>query len=349
MAAEGLSVRIDFYFRLLPGLHVSQLRLFEIRRHPHILQRHHHQQSLPGLHNLPRLDLLVRRHAVHRRNHFRVTQIQQRCIERRARLRHLGHFRLRVRRPHAHLLIVRACSFHSRARLQHSRLCRVQLRLHDFHIPLRLRHFFLVRLQRAGCRIRIGLRRVILLLRNLALLHQRLVARQIRLRQRRIGKALVHVRLRIRQVRRLRLLIRGLRLRQVRLRSQQLRVRARVPTSHVCDRARHIHSRGSRFTFRQRQRCLGLVHRCLVIPRIDLHQHLARFHCLVVVHQYVRHFPVNLRRDRRDVPVDLRVIRAFAVVVVEEQSGQRRQQYRSAKNRKPPHLRVCEPLWRFLL
>ena len=155
--------------------------------------------------------------------------------------------------------------------------------------------------------------------------------------------------MRKRQVRRLRLLVRRLRARQIRLRSQQLRVRARSSARHVFRRPRNIHARRPRFAFRQLQRRLGLIHGRLIIARIDLHQLLPRFHHLVVLHQNFRNPPVNLRRDRRDVPVDLRVVRALAVVVVEEQSRQRCDQHHAAKNRQPLHLRIRQPCWLFFL
>src|SRR6516164_940363 len=75
VAAEGLAIGIHFHFRLLPRLHVLQLCLPEVRGHPHALERHDDQQPLPCLHDLSRLDLLVCRHAIHRRGDFRVAQV----------------------------------------------------------------------------------------------------------------------------------------------------------------------------------------------------------------------------------------------------------------------------------
>src|SRR5277367_966776 len=272
MPAECPSIRIDTHFGFLPRAHVSQLRLFEIRRYPHVLQRHHHQQSLPRLHDLSRLHLLVRRHSVHRRNHVRVTQVQLRCVQGRARLRYFRHFRLRVRRAHAYLFSIRQRTFYSRPHLQHARLRRVQLRLHDFHIPLRLSQLFLVCLQSARSRICVCFRCVVLLLRNFVSFHQRLVPRQIRLRQCGVRHALVHVCLRKCQVRCLRQFVSCLRASHVRLRPQQLRVRAGSPARYVFRRPRHVDSRGPCFAFSQVQRRLGLIHGSLVIARIDLHQ-----------------------------------------------------------------------------
>src|SRR2546429_2632111 len=162
-SAESLSVRIHLDFCFLPGLHVPQLRLFEIRRHPHGLERQNHQQSLPCLCDLSRFHLFVRGHAIDRRGDLRVAQVQLRRFQRRSRLFHLGEFRLGIRSPHAHLLDVRVCRGYSRTRLLDSRLCRVQLRLGNIHVAPRLRQSFLVRLKRARGGICIGFGGVVLL------------------------------------------------------------------------------------------------------------------------------------------------------------------------------------------
>src|SRR5208282_1543847 len=175
MPAESPSIRIDFHFRFLPRAHISQLRLFKVRCHPHILQRHHHQQSLPRLYDLSGLHLLVRSHSVHRRDHIRVPKIQNCCVQRRSRLRHFCHFRLRISRAHADLFLVRLRSLHSSACLHYPRLSCVLLRFRHFHIALRLCEFFLICLQRARRCIGVCFCRVVLLLRNLVSLHQRLV------------------------------------------------------------------------------------------------------------------------------------------------------------------------------
>ena len=167
----------------------------------------------------------------------------------------------------------------------HLRLRRIPLRFGHLYVAARLFQFFLVGLQRARARIRVGFGRVILLLRNFALVHQGLVARQIGFRQFRIRTALLDVCLRPRQIRRLCLLVSRLRPRQVRLRALQLRSGVRIPACHVLSRSRHVRSRRPRFAFRQCQRRFRLIQRCLIIARIDLHQHLSRFHRLVVLHQ----------------------------------------------------------------
>src|SRR5258707_12881894 len=84
---------------LLPSVPPScpSVRLFEIRGHPHGLQRHHHQQSLSCLHNLSLFHLLVRRNAIHRLRDLRVAQVQLRRFHRRRRLFHFVEFRLRTR------------------------------------------------------------------------------------------------------------------------------------------------------------------------------------------------------------------------------------------------------------
>ena len=171
MPLQRFSVRVHFHFRFLPGLHVFQLRLFEVGRHPYVLQRHHDEQALSRLHDLSRLHLFVRGYSIDRRGDFRVTQVQLRRSHCRARLFHLRDFRLRIGGLHVYLLDVGMRRGHSCARLLDSRLRRIQLRFGHIHVALRLREFFLIRFQRARGGIRIGLRRVVLLLRNFALLH----------------------------------------------------------------------------------------------------------------------------------------------------------------------------------
>src|SRR5882672_1892512 len=340
MPAERLPIRIHLHFGLLSGLHIPQLRLFEICRHPHVVQWHNHQQPLPRLHDLSRLHLLVRRNSVHRRRNFRVAQIQLRRVQRRSRLLHFRECPLRIRGSHAHLPDVRSRRTHSRVCLFHFRLCRISLRFGHFYVPPRLLQFCLIRFQCARARIRVGFRRVILLFRYLALLHQWRVTRQVRFGQLRIRLALLHVCLRPRQIRRLCLLVSRLRPRQVRLCSLQLRIGARISARHVLPRPRHVHSRRPRFAFRQRQRRLRLVQCRLVIARINLHQHLSCFHRLVVLHQNLRHAPVHFRSHWRDVPIHLRIVRRLPVVVVQKQAHHCRDQHDSTQNQSPFHLRI---------
>jgi hypothetical protein len=59
----------------LPRFHFPQLRFFEIRGDPHILQWYHHQQALALLHDLPGLYLFLRNHSVHRSYDVGVAQI----------------------------------------------------------------------------------------------------------------------------------------------------------------------------------------------------------------------------------------------------------------------------------
>ena len=135
----------------------------------------------------------------------------------------------------------------------------------------------------------------------------------------------------------MRLLVSSLGACQIRLRAKQLRIRARISARHIFPRTRHIHSRGTRFALCQRQRRFGLVQRRLVIARIDLYQHLSRFHRLVVIDQNLRHAPVHFRRHRRDVPVYLRVVRSLAIVIVGKEPCDRGQRYGPAANQQPPH------------
>src|SRR5882724_1302924 len=340
MPVQRFSVRIHFYFRFLSRLHLLQLRLFEIRRHPNVLQRHDNQQSLSLLHYLPDFHLLVRHNAVHRRRNRRVFHIQLRRFHRCPRLLHFRNLCCRIRLLHRHLLRIGLRGRHAGMSLLHPSLRRFQLRLCNFHIALRLREFLLVCFQRTCRRIRVRLRRVKLLLRNLSLFHQRPEPRQIRLRQLRIRSALVDICLRERQVRSLRLVVSHFRSHQIRLRSTQLRVSARCSARHVLPRLRNIHSRRLRFALPQRQLRFCLIQRRLIIPRVELHKCLSRLHRLVVIDQNFGNAAVHLRRHRRDVPIHLRVVRALAVEVINKQSRYQYQNRRAAKNQPVAQLRI---------
>ena len=76
-----------------PARIVLQLRLLEVRRDPHVAERHERQQRLPGLHDLPGFDRLAADDAGRRRGDARALQIQLRLRERGRRLLHarLGH------------------------------------------------------------------------------------------------------------------------------------------------------------------------------------------------------------------------------------------------------------------
>ncbi len=130
-----------------------------------------------------------------------------------------------------------------------ARAGREQLGFSDIDRALRLRQFFLIGPQRAGRGVGIGFCRIVLLLGNFALVEQRFIARQVRLRQLSIGFALLDVGLRPSEIRGARLVIGDLRAFEVGHCSGQLRIRAGGAAGDILARARYIHSRG---------RCLAL-------------------------------------------------------------------------------------------
>ena len=53
---------------------------------------------------------------------------------------------------------------------------------------------------------------------------------------------------------------------------------------------------------------LGVLEFGLVVARVNLYQHLSRFHRLVVVHKNLCHAPIDFRSHRGDVPIHLCVV-----------------------------------------
>ena len=59
------------------------------------------------------------------------------------------------------------------------------------------------------------------------------------------------------------------------------------------------------------QRRLRVLHRHLVVPRVQLGDRVARLHQLVLVHIHLDHLARNARADLDQVAVDLRVVGVF--------------------------------------
>src|SRR5271167_3207102 len=144
VARKRFAVGVHFDVRLLTGLHVLELRFFEIRGHPDIVQGNNHQESLARLHDLARLDRLVRGHSVDGRDDVAVAEIELRGVERGAGLFHFRQFSLRVCRAHDHALLVGMCGSYTGDRFVHSRLGGVHLRAGDIHVAPGLRQALLV-------------------------------------------------------------------------------------------------------------------------------------------------------------------------------------------------------------
>ncbi len=54
--------------------------------------------------------------------------------------------------------------------------------------------------------------------------------------------------------------------------------------------------------------CLGLIHLCLILGRIDLHQQLSDLDVLVILHQQAHDTPANLSADRRCVGTQIGIV-----------------------------------------
>ena len=232
--------------------------------------------------------------------------------------------------------------------LRYAGLRRDELRLSDLDAAASLIEFFLVGSQGAGSGVSIRFRGVVLLLGDFALVEQWFVAREIGLRELGIGLALVNVGLRPSKIGSLGLLVGHLRAREVGFGACQLCIRARSSARHVFTSARNVHTGRLRVRFRQSQFTLGLVEFGLIVARIDAHQHLAGLNLLVVIDQDFGHTAVDLGRYRRDVTVDLRVVGALAIVVVEIERRKDDHQSHARDQHNTAQLGIGEPLWRLL-
>ena len=179
--------------------------------------------------------------------------------------------------------------------------------LHDVDVLLCQHDCRLRRLQR---RLRLLLGRdheVVLLVRHFVLRDERLEARLVLRRARQVRFRLALSRLRRRQARLRRLDVArrqvdtGLRVLPLRLRAGQLRARHRRVDGDARARRLRRRARFGQVGFRPGERHLQ-------VARIDLDEHVALLHFLVVSHQDPLDRAADLRGDRRDVPVDLRVV-----------------------------------------
>ena len=348
MTREGFVVGVHLHVGLLSGLHVAKLRLLEVGRDPDVFQRHDDEQALTGLHDLARFNGLVRGHAVHGRDDVRVTQIELRRIELSLGTSDGGGLRLGIGRAHGHTLLVGFGGIDTGRGLRDAGLGCVQLRAGNIDVALGLGESLLVGDQRARRGVGIGLRRVILLLGDLALFHERLVALKIGSREFRVGAALLHVGLGDREIRRLRLFVSSRSARQVRLRAEQLCLGARSSAVDGLAGSRNIDTGRTRLAFGQFESGLGLVNGGLIVGRIDLHEDLTGLNGLVVIHKNLGNPPVDLRRNGRNVAVNLGVVGGLAVAKINEQSDENGDEHAANDHEGAANLRTDQRLWRRL-
>ena len=93
---RGLRISIHFYLNWLPGPHVGQLGLFEIRHHPDFA-RHNRQQGLSRLHVSPRLHRAPRHKTIRGRGDLCVGKIKLSLARRGFSLLHVCNGRRNIR------------------------------------------------------------------------------------------------------------------------------------------------------------------------------------------------------------------------------------------------------------
>src|SRR5258708_5441184 len=216
--------------------------------------------------------------------------------------------------------------------LQNAGLGCFELRAADFDIALGLHEFLFIGVQRTGGGGGIGFRSVILLLGDFALFHQRKVAREVGLRELRVGAALLDIGLGIGEIGGLRLFVGGLGAHQVGLCAGELCLGTGGAAGCVFGGARNIHASGARFALGEGEGAFGLVKSGLIIRGIELDENLAGFHRLIVVHLNFGDASINFRGDRGDGAINLAVVGAFPVVEVTVQAEQCGQQNEAAKD-----------------
>src|SRR5258707_2611206 len=216
--------------------------------------------------------------------------------------------------------------------LQNAGLGCFELRAADFDIALGLHEFLFIGVQRTGGGVGIGFRSVILLLGDFALFHQRKVAREVGLRELRVGAGLLDIGLGIGQIGGLRLFVGGLGAHQVGLCAGELCLGAGGAASGIFAGSRNVHASGAGFAFGEGERAFGLVKGGLIIRGIELDENLAGFHRLIVVHLNFGDASINFRGNRRDVAINLGVVGAFTVVEVKVQAEQCGQQNEASKD-----------------
>jgi hypothetical protein len=160
-------------------VHLAELCLFEVCRHPEIFNWNHGHQRLPRLHILTELGIPLRHDSAHRSFHGGVVQVELRLLHRGAPLLHSRFGIAGLSAGHRHLLRTGSGRLHARLRLTHARRCLG-------HAALGYGDALLGLLHRRGGRIHGRARgvgrchcRVILLAWNLIALHQLPVAFQI--------------------------------------------------------------------------------------------------------------------------------------------------------------------------
>src|SRR5271156_468339 len=182
--SEAVGVQLDFDG--LPRVHVSKLRLLEVRCDPDIVKWHHFYQFLPDADVLTHFDRLLANNSCDWRTDDGVSEVKFGLSELRFPLQHLGIGRIRPRTDQRDLL---RCS-----------LSTPQIVACLQEVPLRLPNGLFGRVHN-GCGRRYGgsicrccgYRRVILLARNVLLFDKFFIACEVRIAPRRIRFSLLQI------------------------------------------------------------------------------------------------------------------------------------------------------------
>ncbi len=163
----------------LAGVHALQLRLFKIRRHPDVVEWNYGHHLLAGRDILSQFHGLLADDPVDGRDNRAVAEIQLRLIEQSPFLRDLRRGRFRAGFTHRHLLRGGAGGFNRGVRLRDALIGLVDGALRHRDVLFGFADSRLARIERglrAGC---LRYRRIVLLTRNLVLVHQQFVTRHV--------------------------------------------------------------------------------------------------------------------------------------------------------------------------
>ena len=290
--------RIDMNLHGLQGLHVLELGLLEVRRHPNILERNQGEQILPRRNVLIDLNALARDDAVGRRHDSGVAQVEFSLIELGLCLFHLrlGLFSAGTLRSHLLRTGLRVL------------LCRLRLLLLlAGHLHCVSGSLFAGKrvVQRGFGGVGGVHSRVKLLLADHVFLNQRLVALQVGLRFGEVGVGLGHACLRSLELL-FRLFHPGVRARYVGVCGAQITAGIDGDNRDV-DIGRICVGHGAG------QRGFGVLYRNFVIAGVQLGYGRARMHELVLRHIHLEHLTADARAHLDEMAIHLRVVGILAV------------------------------------
>src|SRR6185312_5986992 len=173
---------IHFDIDWLAGLHVLELRLFEVGCDPEIVDIHQRHERLAWLDVLTNLRRAMSDDAVHRRDHLGVLQIKLRLLECSFVLGCGGLRRVGARFGYVHLARTGTSAAQIGLRLRQTRFCLGDARVGGNHVVVCALDF--------GCRaLSCGHRSIVLLLRDYVSFDERLVTLHIRLSLRIVGNS----------------------------------------------------------------------------------------------------------------------------------------------------------------